>query len=79
MPRKTDAGENYLVDTRSGLDSEERHRRIAEAAYYRAQRRGFAPGYEEEDWLAAEKELEYVEGGEETEFHAEDNYFPSPK
>ena len=79
MPRKRAAGENQLVDARSGLDSEERHRRIAEAAYYRAQRRGFTPGYEEEDWLAAEKELEYLEGGAETEFHAEDNYFPSPK
>ena len=32
-------------------------RRIAEAAYYRAQRRGFEPGYELEDWIAAEKEV----------------------
>ena len=31
--------------------------RIAEAAYYRAERRGFAPGQEVEDWLAAEKEI----------------------
>ena len=30
---------------------------IAEAAYYRAERRGFAPGQEIEDWLAAEKEV----------------------
>ena len=30
---------------------------IAEAAYYRAQRRGFAPGQELEDWLAAEVEV----------------------
>ena len=37
---------------------EERHRRIAELAYLRAQQRGFAPGYEEEDWLAAEREIE---------------------
>lgn len=28
--------------------------RIAEAAYYRALERGFAPGSELEDWLAAE-------------------------
>lgn len=32
-------------------------RRIAEAAYYRAQRRGFEPGHELEDWIAAEKEV----------------------
>ncbi len=30
---------------------------IAEAAYYRAERRGFAPGQEVEDWLAAEQEI----------------------
>jgi hypothetical protein len=27
------------------------------AAYFRAERRGFAPGHEIEDWLAAEAEL----------------------
>ncbi len=31
---------------------------IAERAYLRAERRGFAPGLEEEDWLAAEKEID---------------------
>jgi hypothetical protein len=31
---------------------------IAEAAYYQAQRRGFAPGHELEDWLQAEAEVE---------------------
>jgi hypothetical protein len=36
----------------------ERGRLIAEAAYYRAERRGFAPGGEVEDWLAAEQEVE---------------------
>jgi hypothetical protein len=30
---------------------------IAEAAYYRAQKRGFAPGLEEEDWREAEAEV----------------------
>lgn len=30
---------------------------IALAAYYRAEKRGFQPGYEEEDWLAAEREI----------------------
>ncbi len=30
---------------------------IAEAAYYRAQRRGFAPGHELEDWLEAEAQI----------------------
>jgi len=31
---------------------------IAEAAYYRAQRRGFEPGHALEDWLQAEVEVE---------------------
>jgi len=30
---------------------------VAEAAYYRAQQRGFAPGHELEDWLAAQHEI----------------------
>ena len=30
---------------------------IAERAYFKAERRGFAPGHELEDWLAAEHEL----------------------
>ncbi len=34
------------------------HAATAEAAYFRAERRGFAPGHELEDWLAAEKEIE---------------------
>jgi hypothetical protein len=31
---------------------------IAEGAYLRAERRGFAPGHEAEDWLAAEGEVD---------------------
>ena len=30
---------------------------IAEAAYYRAEKRGFVPGLEREDWLQAEAEV----------------------
>ncbi len=33
------------------------HTAIAEAAYFRAERRGFAPGHELEDWLQAEIEI----------------------
>ena len=38
-------------------DDEDRWAMIAENAYYRAERRGFLPGYELEDWLAAEQEV----------------------
>ena len=30
---------------------------ISQAAYFRAQRRGFAPGHEVDDWIAAEQEV----------------------
>ncbi len=33
---------------------------IAEAAYYRAEKRGFASGHETEDWLAAEAEVDAI-------------------
>jgi hypothetical protein len=42
---------------RAALSEEERRRMIAEAAYYRALRRGFAAGGEMDDWLAAEREI----------------------
>jgi len=37
---------------------EDRHASIAEAAYFRSQHRGFTPGHELEDWLAAEEEVD---------------------
>lgn len=30
---------------------------IEQAAYYIAEKRGFHPGYEQEDWLAAERQI----------------------
>lgn len=39
----------------SGADAA--RQRIAEAAYYRAEKRGFAPGRELDDWFAAEAEI----------------------
>jgi hypothetical protein len=38
--------------------SSSREALIATAAYYRAEKRGFAAGYEDEDWLAAEREID---------------------
>ena len=35
-----------------------RHDMIRDAAYFRAQARGFVPGNELEDWLAAERDVE---------------------
>jgi len=46
----------FLVPHR--LTAAERHRRICELAYRRAEQRGFAPGGETEDWLEAEREVD---------------------
>lgn len=40
----------------------DRHRMIAEAAYSLAEQRGFQPGQEIPDWLAAEKEIDALLG-----------------
>jgi len=40
--------------------SRDRGRWIAEAAYYRAEKRGFAPGFALEDWLSAEAEVDFL-------------------
>jgi len=40
------------------VKAEQRAALIAEAAFFRAERRGFAPGHEVEDWLAAESEVD---------------------
>ena len=52
---------NRLVPTRlvpHRLTAAERHRRISDLAYRRAEQRGFAPGNEMEDWLEAEREVD---------------------
>lgn len=38
------------------------HARIAEAAYYKAEQRGFEPGHDLGDWLEAEQEILVREG-----------------
>lgn len=45
-------------DAAAPRSQEDRCRMIAEAAYYRAEARSFAPGHEIEDWLQAEKDID---------------------
>lgn len=40
------------------VTAEERDAMIREAAYYQAEKHGFSPGREEEDWRAAEREVD---------------------
>lgn len=52
---RTHVGAAIPVDT---ISPEKRQSMIATTAYYRAERRGFAPGCELEDWCAAEAEID---------------------
>jgi hypothetical protein len=45
------------------LTPEERQRYVAEAAYFIAERRGFAAGGDVEDWLQAEAEIDQMLAG----------------
>ena len=49
MARKTTAASAVAADFSAA---------VAECAYYTALTRGFVPGHELDDWLAAERELE---------------------
>lgn len=42
------------------IDADQREVMIREAAYFRAESRGFCPGRELEDWLAAEAEIDRI-------------------
>jgi len=50
--QSTEDGQAHVAPS----SDEDRRRRIATAAYLRAERRGFLPGAELEDWLEAEKD-----------------------
>ena len=44
------------------ITPEERRKMIAERAYFNAEKRRFAPGQEEQDWLEAEKKVNALVG-----------------
>lgn len=57
-PQKTPTSPNFADrNPRAEISQDELRRLISEAAYYRAKQRGFAPGHELEDWIAAEAEV----------------------
>jgi DUF2934 family protein len=60
-PTKTLRGiKPHSIVTRSGtcIEPDRRQSMIAEAAYYHSERRGFDPGHEVDDWLAAESQVD---------------------
>ena len=57
-PKKAASRAKRTVVARPAITEDVRRGMIAKAAYYRAEKRGFATGYEDEDWLAAEAEVD---------------------
>ncbi len=49
--------------TAPSISAEERQNLIARAAYFRAEKRGFSPGCELQDWVEAEMEVTRLIGG----------------
>jgi len=53
---RDDAASTIEATTTAGPAADSLHHEIAVAAYFRAEKRGFDPGGELEDWLSAEAE-----------------------
>ena len=59
-----DSSQSVLAATAvPAVSADERRALIARAAYLRGESRGFPPGGEAEDWLAAEKEVDALLSG----------------
>ena len=72
-PKMTDRGVTVAVKSKQrnsevrpgsgpALSAQERERLVARAAYFRAEKRGFAPGCELQDWVEAEAEVVRLNG-----------------
>ena len=57
-PRSPQPGGPTDITWRGAFSLEQREAMIREAAYYHYAKRGYAPGHDLEDWLAAEAEIE---------------------
>ena len=52
------AGKIHSHGGQRGHTPEDRLLRVELAAYFKAEERGFAPGYEMQDWFEAEREID---------------------
>lgn len=64
LPTGTEPAPAAPSACRDWSDRDDRYEMIAEAAYFKAERRGFGLGDEELDWLEAEEELYERLGGD---------------
>lgn len=61
-PKRADKAQAETETVSRAFSGEDRYRMIAEAAYFRAESRGFAAGNDLDDWLAAEMEIDQILG-----------------
>ncbi|MGR8979229.1 MAG: DUF2934 domain-containing protein [Gammaproteobacteria bacterium] len=52
-----------MIAQKEALTECDRNAKIAEMAYFKAEKRGFIPGFEEADWFEAEKEFDLMQQG----------------
>lgn len=59
-PPAGDGAEPEILNAhlQESIEPERRRTMVAEAAYFHAEHRGFEPGHEMEDWLAAETQID---------------------
>ena len=58
-PRRAQPPTNSIVTRTSAyVEPQEREAMIAESAYFRSAHRGFEPGHEVDDWVAAESQID---------------------
>lgn len=62
-PRSLRAGNSRTSTIRQTVTPEERQRMISEAAYYKAESRGFSEADPDRDWYEAEAEIDGMLGG----------------
>jgi hypothetical protein len=58
IEKNSEKSHESIAMAQTGVTAEERYQLIAKAAYHRAEQRGFIPGAELDDWLAAEAEID---------------------
>lgn len=80
--RLMDGAENPNAETASQQGPPggvERRERVATAAYYNAERRGFQAGGEVDDWLEAEKQIDRVDATDKRPSRLEKEGSPRPE
>lgn len=56
--KKTPVRRTTKSSATQGVSDQERYKMIQDAAYYLAEKRGFAPGHAQEDWAEAERQVD---------------------